>query len=184
MLSEKSSSELVHRNTRQQHFTTFETELGWVGLVATQKGLSQLTLPQTNEKETLSALNLSSDAIYTSADRLASAVSHIRDYFKGHPIYFNEALDLSAGSIFAQKVWNICRIIPYGQTRSYGWLAGQLGQPNAARAVGNSLGKNPIPIIIPCHRVIAANGNIGGFSGGLETKRQLLTLEGIWHFCN
>jgi methylated-DNA-[protein]-cysteine S-methyltransferase len=74
-------------------------------------------------------------------------------------------------------VWEITRLIPYGETRSYAWVAEQIGQPRAVRAVGQALGKNPLPIIIPCHRVITSNGKLGGFGGGLEMKKRLLSLE-------
>jgi methylated-DNA-[protein]-cysteine S-methyltransferase len=156
--------------------------LGWIGIAITERGLAQLTLPQNSEKEALAALSLSSYALRVRIEHIASTVSRIQDYCNGHAFSFNETLDLSAGSTFEQRVWNTCLTIPYGQTRSYGWLAAQLGQPKAARAVGNALGKNPVPIIIPCHRVIAANGSIGGFSGGIETKKRLLALESIMHF--
>jgi methylated-DNA-[protein]-cysteine S-methyltransferase len=74
-------------------------------------------------------------------------------------------------------VWEKTRLIPYGKTRSYSWVAEQMGKPRAVRAVGQALGKNPLPIIIPCHRVIANNERLGGFSGGVEWKRYLLDLE-------
>jgi len=74
-------------------------------------------------------------------------------------------------------VWQATRLIPYGETRSYLWVAVQIGKPGAARAVGQALGRNPLPVIVPCHRVIAADGGLGGFTGGLEMKRRLLELE-------
>ncbi|GAI87660.1 unnamed protein product, partial [marine sediment metagenome] len=75
--------------------------------------------------------------------------------------------------------WEETRLIPYGETRSYAWVAKQVGKPKAARAVGQAMGSNPLPIIIPCHRVITSNGKLGGFGGGLEMKRQLLSLEAV-----
>jgi len=74
-------------------------------------------------------------------------------------------------------VWQATRLIPYGETRSYLWVAVQIGKPGAARAVGQALGRNPLPVIIPCHRVIASDGGLGGFTGGLVMKRRLLELE-------
>jgi O-6-methylguanine DNA methyltransferase len=86
-------------------------------------------------------------------------------------------LDLSAGTAFQQAVWQaLCRI-PYGETRSYAWVAGQIGRPRATRAVGSACGANPIPVIVPCHRVIASDGSLGGFSCGLKWKKRLLALE-------
>lgn len=86
--------------------------------------------------------------------------------------------DLSQGTKFRLRVWAELRRIPRGETRSYGQIADELGKRRAARAVGGACGANPIPVLIPCHRVLAANGGLGGFSGGLEWKRRLLALEG------
>ncbi len=88
-------------------------------------------------------------------------------------------LDLSAGTKFRLRVWAELRRIPRGETRSYGEIADELGKRRAARAVGGACGANPIPVLIPCHRVVAANGGLGGFSGGLEWKRRLLAIEGV-----
>ncbi len=90
-------------------------------------------------------------------------------------------MKISEGSQFEIKVWNELKKIPFGQTRSYKQIAINIGHPRAARAVANACGKNPKPIIIPCHRVIRTNGKIGGFSapGGSKTKRQLLAKEGV-----
>jgi methylated-DNA-[protein]-cysteine S-methyltransferase len=139
----------------------------------------KLTLPHTTEKEAIGELGLHPDAVRMSFERFDEAVSRIREYLRGKTVEFSDQLDLSAGTEFQRQVWSSCRSIPYGQTRSYGWIAKQIGKPGASRAVGNALGKNPVPIIIPCHRVLAAGGAIGGFSGGLATKRKLLALEGI-----
>lgn len=87
-------------------------------------------------------------------------------------------LDLSRGTKFRLRVWAELIRIPRGETRSYGEIADELGKRRAARAVGGACGANPIPVLIPCHRVLAANGGLGGFSGGLEWKRRLLALEG------
>lgn len=86
-------------------------------------------------------------------------------------------LDLSAGTEFQQQVWNALKNIPSGQTLSYGEVAKAVGRPKAVRAVGGACGANPIPVLIPCHRVLAAGGKIGGFSGGLDWKRKLLVRE-------
>lgn len=88
-------------------------------------------------------------------------------------------LDLSSGTSFQQAVWRELRRIRIGETRSYGELARRIGRPNAVRAVGGACGANSIPVLIPCHRVLAANRKIGGFSGGLDWKRKLLEREGV-----
>jgi len=88
-------------------------------------------------------------------------------------------LDLQQGTPFQQSVWNALRSIPYGATLSYGEIANKIGKPKAVRATGGACGANPIPLIIPCHRVLAANRKLGGFSGGIEWKQKLLALESI-----
>ena len=87
----------------------------------------------------------------------------------------------SSGTAFELRVWAALRTIPYGETRSYGAIAAAIGSPRAARAVGMANHRNPLPILIPCHRVIGADGSLTGYAGGLETKRRLLALEGITH---
>jgi len=88
-------------------------------------------------------------------------------------------LDLSSGTEFQRSVWNALRKIPSGQTKSYAQVAQSIDRPGAVRAVGQACGANPIPVVIPCHRVLAAGGKLGGFSGGLDWKRKLLSREGV-----
>jgi methylated-DNA-[protein]-cysteine S-methyltransferase len=104
------------------------------------------------------------------------AVDQLAAYFAGELTDFDIELDL-AGTEFQRRVWKALLTIPYGQTRSYGEIAEQIGAPGAARAVGLANGHNPIAIIVPCHRVIGANGSLTGFGGGLGRKRTLLELE-------
>lgn len=105
-----------------------------------------------------------------------AGVEQLREYFAGARREFDLALR-PAGSPFQQQVWNLVRRIPYGETRSYGQLAAQLGDPAKSRAVGAANGQNPLPIIVPCHRVIGADGRLTGYGGGLDRKRVLLGLE-------
>jgi O-6-methylguanine DNA methyltransferase len=88
-------------------------------------------------------------------------------------------LDLTAGTAFQRAIWRVLRRIAAGQTRSYGEIARTIGKPRASRAVGSACGANPIPLLVPCHRVLAANGRLGGFSGGLDWKRRLLEAEEV-----
>jgi len=104
-------------------------------------------------------------------------MERFRFYLSGDKITFPDELDLSGATPFQRKVWEITRLIPYGETRSYAWVAEQVNKPRAARAVGQALARNPLPIIIPCHRVVTIDGRLGGFSGGVETKSRLLHLE-------
>ncbi len=88
-------------------------------------------------------------------------------------------LDLKQGTVFQQKIWKTLQKIPFGKTKSYGEIAKSIKNPKAVRAAGGACGANPVPLIIPCHRVLAANGKLGGFSGGLAWKKRLLAMEGI-----
>ena len=111
------------------------------------------------------------------AKRCKGASAQLAEYFAGKRREF--ALDLAPfGTDFQLRVWRVLQAIPYGALRNYGDIARAIGQPGAARAVGGAIGSNPLPIVIPCHRVIASDGTIGGYSGGLAIKHRLLALEG------
>ncbi len=103
----------------------------------------------------------------------------LQRYFKGEAVDFSNIPVALAGTPFQKSVWQALRTIPWGETRSYKWLAQQVGVTTGARAVGNANGKNPIPILIPCHRVIHSNGGLGGYTGGLGIKRILLDIEQV-----
>jgi len=107
---------------------------------------------------------------------LIQAQRELAEYFSGTRRRFTVGLDFT-GTEFQNKVWNALRTIPFGETRSYGDIADQIGSRKAVRAVGAANGRNPIPIIVPCHRVIGADGTLTGFAGGLAIKAQLLALE-------
>jgi methylated-DNA-[protein]-cysteine S-methyltransferase len=109
-------------------------------------------------------------------DRLGPAVAELREYFAGERREFTVLL-APRGNDFELRVWEALREIPYGETVSYGEIARRIGAPSAARAVGLANGRNPIAVIVPCHRVIGANGSLTGYGGGLERKRYLLDLE-------
>jgi methylated-DNA-[protein]-cysteine S-methyltransferase len=101
----------------------------------------------------------------------------VRRYFAGGRVAFRFPLASGRGTPFQRAVWRALRRIPYGEVRTYGWVARAIGRPGAARAVGGACGANPWPIVVPCHRVVASNG-LGGYSAGLEWKRLLLGIEG------
>ena len=111
----------------------------------------------------------------------SSAFAHVAEqldaYFSGALTTFDVDLELG-GTEFQRRVWAALRTIPYGETRSYGQIADQVGSPGAFRAVGLANGRNPVSIIVPCHRVVGASGAMTGYGGGIDRKRQLLTLEG------
>ncbi len=108
---------------------------------------------------------------------LKETASQLDEYFAGERSDFDVPMELD-GTAFQREVWTELSRIPYGETISYGELARRVGRPSAPRAVGQANGRNPIPVIVPCHRVLASNG-IGGYGGGLKVKRELLALEGV-----
>ncbi|MDO5768453.1 MAG: methylated-DNA--[protein]-cysteine S-methyltransferase [Psychrobacter sp.] len=108
---------------------------------------------------------------------LLSTIKQLQQYTNGERQAFDLPLDLSQGSPFQQRVWQALQDISYGETISYAQLAQNIGQPTAYRAVANANGKNPFSIVIPCHRVIASDGSLGGYTGGLDKKRLLLAIE-------
>ena len=158
----------------------FQTPWGWIGVSETMKGIDAIVLPQASRQAVLSGLQAVSieqlDCQVSS--RLREARAQLTDYLAGTRKSFDLSLDLSRGTSFQQKVWRTLRRISYGRVRSYQWVAVRVGGTRYARAVGNAVGANPMPIVIPCHRIVAQDSSLGGFSGGLSMKRKLLTLEG------
>ncbi len=159
-------------------YTTFVTPLlGNVILVATDAGLSHVILPDITSAQAECATKKIMRAQHEN-----SAFIDIKDallrYSAGEHVDFNYVpLDLSFCTLFQRAVYNITRQIPYGETRSYKWIAERLDKPQAARAVGQAMARNPLPIIIPCHRVIGSDGSLTGFGLGLDFKEKLLALE-------
>jgi methylated-DNA-[protein]-cysteine S-methyltransferase len=101
----------------------------------------------------------------------------LRDYFENGKGEFTQKIGFIKGTEFDRNVWLALKEVPYGETRTYKWLAEKVGKPTASRAVGQALSRNPIPILLPCHRIIESDGSIGGYSGGTEIKRRLLEIE-------
>lgn len=130
------------------------------------------------DESAVSAMRFGAGGAQDASPLLDAAEAQLREYFAGARRTFDLPL-APHGTAFQQRVWTALRAIPYGETRTYGELAAAIGSPNASRAVGMANHRNPIPIIIPCHRVICANGTLTGYAGGLEIKRKLLALEGI-----
>jgi methylated-DNA-[protein]-cysteine S-methyltransferase len=164
--------------TQELFYAVFDTAAGWVGLLGSTAGLRRITLPQGSEREAIHLLGESLDSAVASPKRFNDIIERLRAYFDGNRVDFPDRLEFTTATPFQREVWQAARLIPYGETRSYAWLAGKIGKPKAARAVGQALGKNPLPVIVPCHRVLAAGGGIGGFSGGIKVKKYLLSLEG------
>ena len=145
--------------------------VGKLRLVASEKGLVAIDV-RSNTAQVKTSQNASAQAI------LLKTKKQLEQYFAGKRTSFDVALDL-VGTEFQVQAWRaLCRI-PFGQTISYGQQASNIKKPKAFRAVGSANGKNPIPIIVPCHRVVASDGSLGGYSLGLKMKKQLLALEGV-----
>ena len=163
------------------NYDIFETHLGWMGVLASNSGLRRTTLPQSSPDECFAQLGSEVEGASLSPERFEGLKHKLDQFFRGQTVTFDdEAIDTADASPFLRETWAACRSIPRGETRSYRWLSAQAGRPNAARAAGQSMARNRLPIIIPCHRVIAADGSLRGFGSGssqLALKQRLLDLE-------
>jgi len=154
---------------------------GWSGVVVSENGLYKIFLPHP-EKVMLqkSLIDLGKNFALKESDEMCNFyINFIKDYFDKKQSRFNLKIDWSIVTSFQREVYDICMKIPYGQVRSYWWIAVRMGNPSYARAVGGAMAINPFPIIVPCHRVVRSGGTLGGFSSGLELKIALLEHEGI-----
>jgi methylated-DNA-[protein]-cysteine S-methyltransferase len=157
-----------------------QTSWGWLGMASSPSGLLALTLPKPTKEQALKPLLERWGEKRPGEDpRLDGLKTKLQRYFDGQQVLFDEPLDLSEATAFQRRVWSAVRDIPYGETRSYGEIARQAGSPGAARAVGRAMATNPVPIVVPCHRVIGSDGDLRGFGGGLDLKRRLLEMEGV-----
>ena len=164
-------------------FTLFDTALGRCGIAWGERGIAAIELPGRDDAATRRRLVRAVPGAIEAAppDDVAAAIDAIARLFDGEPVDLSPvALDMDGVPEFHRRVYDAARAIPAGETRSYGEIAGRLGEPGAAQAVGRALGRNPFPVIVPCHRVLAADGTLRGFSapGGLATKRRMLAIEG------
>ena len=161
----------------------FETVLGWMSIVTSNKGIVRTTLPVASKSEALEHIcSEVKPSQYSNQDsRILEAKKIIALYLTGKSTKTNFVyLDFGDANTFSVNVWQMCRKIPFAETRSYLWLAKMVGNRQAARAVGQVMARNPLPILIPCHRVILSSGKIGGFMGKvnrIDIKKKLITLE-------
>jgi methylated-DNA-[protein]-cysteine S-methyltransferase len=151
-------------------FTHLSSPIGPLLLAADSTGLREITFPKNGAPASQQTDWIEDSSVF------AEAIRQLRAYFAGELESFDLKL-APEGTSFQQRVWSELGKIPYGETISYGQLARRIGNPNASRAVGLANGSNPIPIIIPCHRVIGSNGKLTGYGGGLPVKEKLLALE-------
>lgn len=151
------------------NYQFLETPIGKLRLVSQDSMITKVEFDGRHQIDT--------DDVLRSDSALQVAAVQLEEYFAGQREHFDLVLN-PQGTEFQQEVWTSLRAIPYGQLRSYGDIAKSINRPKAVRAVGAANGRNPIPIIVPCHRVIGSNGSLTGFAGGLDMKEQLLKLEG------
>jgi O-6-methylguanine DNA methyltransferase len=154
---------------------------GWIGLVASDRGLRGLFLPRPTEDEALADLRKYYPNALPTGEHplLLEAERQVTGYLNGDLRQFTVPVDLRGNTSFALSVWSAATRIGYGETRAYRWVADQIGGGGAGiyQAVGAALGANPVPLIIPCHRVVGSDGSLHGYAGGLDLKLRLLSLE-------
>jgi methylated-DNA-[protein]-cysteine S-methyltransferase len=168
--------------SQELFYAVFNTPSGLMGLSASKAGLKSIILPKSSRSSKqveACLLGSVSDNIIQSSEHFIDLIKRFQAYFSGQRVEFPDKLDLFEATTFQRRVWRAAQEIPYGETRSYTWVAEKIGMPQAARAVGQALGRNPLPVIVPCHRVLASGGGLGGFTGGLEMKKYLLKLEKV-----
>ncbi|UCF10605.1 MAG: methylated-DNA--[protein]-cysteine S-methyltransferase [Candidatus Bipolaricaulota bacterium] len=165
------------RRTKLRPERLYGSVIGWEGwtfrILSSPQGLRRLELHEASFDDLAERLGV---RILPDDSVNAAVLRQLHDYLEGERRAFDLALDLR-GTEFQRAVWDALRGIPYGETRAYGDVAKGIGRPRAARAVGQALASNPVPIIVPCHRVLGGNGSLVGFGGGLPLKERLLALE-------
>jgi methylated-DNA-[protein]-cysteine S-methyltransferase len=161
-------------------YVTFDTELGRFLVSRSDEGLRSVSFAKDLDvKRSLSALTRGAHVIAVEDTiGLRRVVDSIRDYVGGKPVVFDHRLDLRGLSGFSTRVLDVVRRIPFGALRSYKWVAREVGAPRAVRPVGQALARNPLPLVVPCHRVVNSDGTLGGYSGGgTDMKRRLIEIE-------
>jgi methylated-DNA-[protein]-cysteine S-methyltransferase len=171
---------MTTKTTQDLYYSAWATAWGPIGAVMGAGGLRRLVLPHYQLKDLLALLAWEHPGAAKDDKPFEGLVERTRDYFNGKNVDFGEVVcDLPGEGTLGGLVLRACRKIPYGQSRSYHILAETIGRPDAARAVAGALGKNNIPLVVPCHRVTYADGRLGGFSapGGTDLKQRMLNLE-------
>ncbi len=162
---------------RRQYYFPLSSPIGTIVLMGGQEGLSRIRITPFSKdivrKQMEKRFNL-----HRKTSPFKGVIEWFEGYLEGKPEGYKGRFQFPFGTPFQQRVWRTLLEIPFGQVRSYQWVAKRIGSSQGVRAVGQANGKNPLPILIPCHRVIYQNGFLGGYSGGLGIKRKLLQLEG------
>ncbi len=167
-----------------QNFCLFETALGWLGIAWSDAGVTQLQLPERDRAATERRLQtrLSNGVESEPPHQIAEIVALLKTYASGEAVDFSRTpVDLAGCDPFRHAIYDAARSLSFGETTTYGELATIAGYAGKAQDTGKALGQNPVPIIVPCHRILAAGNKIGGFSapGGSATKTRLLKMEGV-----
>lgn len=160
-------------------YTCWDSPIGPIILMANAQGLCRIVINREPGKYSEQLQSQYKQNFIADKNYLAEPLKALKEYFQGKRQKFNLDLDFGTATEFQKHVWQTLMKIPYGQVRSYQWVAQQAGIPQGARAVGTANRCNPIPIVVPCHRVIKADGKLGGYSAGITIKQALLKLEGI-----
>ena len=162
-------------------YDVLETPLGWMGLLASPAGLRRTTLPQPSPWECIRLLGPEAGLAEHAPARFDALAPRLARYCGGGRVTLaDEPIDIDDASPFMRAAWRACMSIPLGETRPYRWLAARAGRPDASRAAGQSMARNRLPIIVPCHRVVASDGSLRGFgkdASQLDLKQRLLDLE-------
>ncbi len=158
-------------------YTLLDTELGQIGLVGSGGGLRHIVLPQPSRGAVPQLIVEGLPEAIADPTPFGDLPHRLRRYLEGEQVSFDDELDLAGASPFRRAVWEATRTIPYGETKSYSGIAQQIGKPRALRAVGQALAKNPLPIVVPCHRVVGKDGNPRGSGDRLKMRKRLLELE-------
>jgi len=160
-------------------YFTYQSPLGTIYIASTENGVCKASLNITDEEFTETLRRWTDLKPSRDEDSFNVLKKELDSYFAGKPTQFSCSIDWVRGTRFQQDIWRALLKIPYGEVGSYKDIAIGIGKPMAAQAAGSAIGKNPVFLIVPCHRVIKSNGTIGGYGYGLEVKKRLLELEGV-----
>jgi O-6-methylguanine DNA methyltransferase len=156
----------------------FETKFGWVAIAGPEGKISRMNLPMASKQAAVESIREGNKQEFVEIEHdFSGEAVRIAAYFAGERVQFQCELDIPQAGDFDRRVWAATREICYGEAETYGSIAERIGRPLAARAVGQALGRNPVPVLVPCHRVLRKSGELGGFGCGLEWKAKLLDLE-------
>lgn len=156
-----------------------DSPIGPLLVAATERGVCEIAFDPEPEEEVERLARLHGIRVLRSPKPVEEARRELDEYFEGRRRKFDLAVDLETIPVFQRLVLEELRRVPYGEVDTYGGLATRIGKPRAARAVGGALNRNPVPIVVPCHRIVGASGSLVGYAGGLARKERLLELEGV-----